>query len=155
MVATLFAVALNFVLTATFIWPELVSPAVRLAIWIGVGAFWTFAVWGGFQELARWGGTLNETHLQALFIRAQMEYLKGHWLEAETVLREILAIDDRDADARLMLASLLRHANRAGEAMVELQALELSEMGRKWNLEIVRERQLNRTDLSSKAEGRV
>ena len=151
MLAILFAVVLNFGLTATFIWPEMVAPTLRATIWFGVLVFWVIATWMGVRETSRLSRLSTEPQQQALFVQAQMEYLKGHWLEAETLLRGILAVDDRDAEARLMLASLLRHADRVGEALVELDLLELSEAGRKWASEIVRERQLGAVVVSNDA----
>ena len=148
MLAVLFAIALNFGLMATFVWPEMVSPLVRLSGWSGVLVFWVVAGWIGLREASRLRNPSSEPQQQGLFVQAQTEYLKGHWLEAETLLRKILARDDRDAEARLMLASLLRHADRAGEAWVELDFLELSEAGRKWASEIARERQLGAVVLS-------
>jgi hypothetical protein len=142
MVAISFAVVLNFGFASTFVWPEMVSPGLRATIWFGVLAFWVIATWMGLREVSRWSRLSAEPQQQGLFTQAQTEYLKGHWLEAETLLRELLAVDDRDAEARLMLASLLRHADRVGEALVELDVLELSEAGHKWASEIVRERQL-------------
>jgi hypothetical protein len=151
MVAILFAVVLNFGLAATFVWPEMVSPGVRATTWLGVLAFWVIATWMGLREVSRLRRLAAQPAQQGLFVQAQTEYLKGHWLEAETLLREILAVDDRDAEARLMLASLLRHADRAGEALIELNVLELSEAGRKWASEIARERQLGAVVLGSHA----
>jgi hypothetical protein len=151
MLAILFAVVLNFCLAATFAWPEMVSTGLRATIWFGVLVFWVVATWMGLREAARLSRQSTEPQHQGLFVQAQSEYLKGHWLEAETLLRKILVLDDRDAEARLMLASLLRHANRAGEALVELDLLELSEAGRKWASEIARERQLGAAVLGSHA----
>jgi hypothetical protein len=148
MLAIVFAVVLNFGLTATFIWPEMVSPTLRATIWFGVLVFWMITAWIGVRETSRLSRLSTEPHQQGLFVQAQMEYLKGHWFEAETLLRKILAVDDRDAEAQLMLASLLRHADRVGEALVELDRLELSETGRKWASEIARERQLGALMLS-------
>ncbi len=141
MLAVLFAIVLNFALTATFVWPEMVSFGMLAAIWTGVILFWGIATWTGTHEVIRIRGRSAEQQ-QALFSNAQVEYLKGHWLEAETLLRELLGIDQHDGDARLMLASLLRHSDRVGEALVELETLELSEAGAKWASEISRERQL-------------
>jgi hypothetical protein len=141
MLAVLFAIVLNFALTATFVWPEMVSTGTLAAIWTGVITYWMIAVWTGMREVTRIRSRSVEQQ-QALFLNAQMEYLKGHWLEAETLLRELLGIDQHDGDARLMLASLLRHSDRAGEALIQLETLELSEAGGKWASEISRERQL-------------
>jgi thioredoxin-like negative regulator of GroEL len=142
MLAFLFAVALNFGLMATFVWPEMVSPLMRMLGWSGVLTFWGVAGWLGLREFAKLRGPSIASQEQGLFVLAQAEYLKGHWLEAETALRKLIELDERDGDARLMLASLLRHSGRIDEAQMELDGLELSEAGLKWALEIARERRL-------------
>lgn len=142
MLAFLFAVALNFGLMATFVWPEMVSPLMRTLGWGAVLTFWAVAGWLGLREVSRLCGPSSESQEQGLFVQAQSEYLKGHWLEAETALRKLIERNERDGDARLMLASLLRHSGRIDEAQVELDGLELSEGGLKWALEIARERKL-------------
>jgi hypothetical protein len=151
MLAVLFAIALNFGLMATFVWPEMVSPPIRLSGWIGVLVFWAVAGWIGLRETSRLRNPSSEPQQQGLFVQAQAEYLKGHWLEAETMLRRMIEIDERDVDARLMLASLLRHSGRIDESQIELDGLELSEAGRKWALEIARERKLGLAVLTERS----
>jgi thioredoxin-like negative regulator of GroEL len=68
-------------------------------------------------------------------------YLKGDYYRAEGVLQRLIAMDTGDADARLMLATLLRHAGRCDEAVGQLDALSLVDGAEKWQLEIARERQ--------------
>jgi cytochrome c-type biogenesis protein CcmH/NrfG len=70
------------------------------------------------------------------------EYLKGAWFEAESLLGKLVAQDHRDVDARLMLASLLRHTRRPLEARRQLDELQRLEKAEKWQVEIERERQL-------------
>ena len=78
---------------------------------------------------------------RGLFIQAQAEYLKGHWFEAETLLRRILRHCSRDADALLMLATLYRRTKRWDEARRQLDRLDRLDGSRKWRLEIAQERE--------------
>jgi thioredoxin-like negative regulator of GroEL len=77
-----------------------------------------------------------------LFIRAQLEYLNRHWLEAEELLATLLAGRDQDAEARLMLATLYRHTGRFAEADECLTRLERMDSGDRWCVELARERRL-------------
>jgi len=151
-VAVLFAVTLNFGLLATFVWPEMIPAALRTLGWAGLLGIWGITTWTGLRKVSTWVPAGTNARHQGLFVQAQGEYLKGHWLEAESLLRRILQVEDRDGDARLMLASLLRRAGRVAEAMAELEALELSEAGQKWSLETARERQLLAAVPSSAAQ---
>jgi predicted Zn-dependent protease len=76
------------------------------------------------------------------FDQALDGYLKGNWIEAERLLGGLLRRDDRDVDARLMLATLLRHTRRFDEATRELNRLVRLEGAQKWALEIRREGEL-------------
>ncbi|MCR4413284.1 MAG: tetratricopeptide repeat protein [Thermoguttaceae bacterium] len=67
--------------------------------------------------------------------------MKGNWFEAECLLSRILKRNPRDLEARLMLATLLRHTGRRDEAARQLDRLERFEGSGKWVLEISRERQ--------------
>ncbi len=76
------------------------------------------------------------------FVRAQGEYLQGNWFEAESLLHAILADTPRDAEAHLLLASVLRHSRRWSAALRRLDQLELLDTSARWRYEILRERQL-------------
>jgi hypothetical protein len=77
-----------------------------------------------------------------LFNRAQTEYLKGHWTEAESLLRRRLATAERDVEARLMLATLLRRTKRPDLALEQLHEMERFDESVHWEFEIRREREL-------------
>ena len=105
------------------------------------------ATWGGSllastrSNLARRPDKQDLTKPDAIFREAVDEYLKGNWFEAERALAELLDRSPRDADARLMLATLLRHAGRLDEAAEHLDRLERMEQSSKWRWEIRRERE--------------
>ena len=58
------------------------------------------------------------------FREAQAAYLAGDWVSAEQTLLKLLKHDPRDAEARLMLATLWRHEGRRDAAAEELDRLE-------------------------------
>ena len=57
-------------------------------------------------------------------------------------MEDLLRREQRDVDARLMLATLMRHTARADEAMKQLDLLASLDGAEKWELEIRREREL-------------
>ena len=74
-----------------------------------------------------------------LFLAARGEYLRGKWNKSEELLSRILADDPRDVEARLMLATLMRHRSRIDEAREHLRRLQRLERAGNWNMEIERE----------------
>ena len=77
-----------------------------------------------------------------LFNQAQREYLRGHWTEAESLLKRRLKLAERDIEARLLLATLFRHTERLDWASEQLLQLEKYDESVHWNFEIRREREL-------------
>ena len=133
--ASAFGVLLNFALLTTF------GPLAQW--WSDSGWTMSFAAWISvlvFLVLATWLAWTPATHADSLheesFREAQTHYLKGHWIEAETVLARLLAKESEDVEVRLLLASVLRRTARTGEARKMLtELLDLSDAGR-WHWEI-------------------
>ena len=141
--AVLFAVGMNFVLVASFIWPELLSTQVLIAVWLAVGVVWCVSVWRTYQQLPELNGsTIDHEEVDDLFQQAQSQYLKGHWLEAETVLIRLTRINPRDIEARLLLATLYRHTKQPQEAQQQLETLQRTDGSQTWAIEIAQEQQL-------------
>jgi hypothetical protein len=135
-----FAVLLNFAIVVAFVWPELVSPAVRVALWWGLAGIWLASlVWSIRRLRIEPAGPHQASDLDALFVRAQQECLRGDWYPAEASLRKLIRAHAGDVDGRLMLATLLRHTGRTDEARRELKQLERLESAEKWRLEIRQE----------------
>jgi hypothetical protein len=137
-----FSLLLDGALVVSFAWTELLPSAVRTAAWTVLGACWLASVVAGCRWWWRQGAAAQDVRESGLFERARDEYLRGHWLDAETTLHELLARDPRDVDARLMLASLYRRTRREDEAHRTLARLERLEGADKWYDEIRRERTL-------------
>ena len=138
-IAVAFGGVLNLVLASSFVWPELLPPSLNVIAWIIVGIVWSGSAVLGYRSLP----DLREpppVDDQGLFIQAQAEYLKGHWFEAETILRKLLRNCHRDADAQLMLATLYRHTRRFDEAAKQLDRIDRLDEAVKWRWEIEKER---------------
>lgn len=133
------ALLLNLVLVGTLGWSELFSPGVRNALWLGLAVVWlAAAVYCAGDR----GPMARPSAGDHFFCEALDYYLKGNWFEAEHALAHVLAVNPRDLDARLMLATLLRHIGRLDEAAEQMDWIGRCEGSQKWELEIARERQL-------------
>ncbi len=141
-----FALVVNFALITTFVWPQLVSRqlpgwAVPSVAWIVVVWFWIAGLRAGGKvaaALARESLPLD-AESTALFRQAQLEYLKGHWLEAETGLTTLLTRTPGDVEAWLLLASVQRRTKRAAEARRSLTQLAELSGSAAWGEEVQRE----------------
>jgi hypothetical protein len=135
---------------ATFVWDEWLSDRVRLIALGALALVWLLA-W--FDARADWLRLLAELSAgveatadpaqrnDRWFREAQLAYLAGDWVSAEQTLLKLLKQDPRDAEARLMLATLWRHESRPEAAEEELDQLELLETAAPWRYEIAQERE--------------
>jgi tetratricopeptide (TPR) repeat protein len=136
------AVILNVALLGSFGWSELITPGIRNLLWIAVALVWAASAVGGYIQTKRQSSRKQLTPAEDTFTQALDLYLKGDYFQAECLLVEMLVRNERDLDARLMLATLYRHARRYDEAAKHLDALERYEGAGKWEMEIQRERAL-------------
>jgi hypothetical protein len=136
------AAVLDVLLVVSFGWSELIGRDLRSALWSGFAAAWIVAagwsLWQCRRQVAMCGCETAEDG----FARAADYYLKGDGYQAEQILEGLLRRDVRDVDARLMLATLLRHAGRLDEATRQLDVLSRFEGAGKWEVEIQNERDL-------------
>ena len=136
------AALLNLALLVSLVWSELVGPDLRTALWATLGMIWAVgaivsAIWApGPRSRA------PSEQVADAFGEAVDHYLQGNWVQVERTLGHLLRKNARDLDARLMLATLLRHAGRFDEASRQLDTLIRFEGAEKWELEIRREREL-------------
>jgi hypothetical protein len=139
--ATGCAILLNLLLLASFVWIELLDAWHLWLGWSAIGLLWTasaiMSAWFGRREAAP-----QEAAVGDLFREALSEYLQRSWFEAERILERLLHSYPRDVEARLLLATLLRHTGRHCEALDELGRLELLRDADHWAVEIASERRL-------------
>jgi hypothetical protein len=140
MVAAAAALVLNTTLLGSFVWPELIAPNLRIICWVALAVTWIASAGVSVWWDHRRG---REPDPDADPFRAALDhYLKGNWFEAERELNRLLRRSGRDLEARLMLATLLRHTRRYDEATRQLNILVRSEGAKRWELEIRREGEL-------------
>jgi hypothetical protein len=136
LIAVAFSLLLSVMLLATIIWPGWLPPRIKDALWILSIAAWV-AGWFDSRWLGRrWQmGRKRDPQLD-LFLSARGEYLKSNWPVAEQMLHRLLQATPEDVEARLMLATLLRHVGRLEEAKEQLRRLQRWSRAATWNLEI-------------------
>ena len=138
-VALAFAALLNLVVWASFVRGDAFSPAWRLAAWVSLAVFWVLGLGAGARPQSATGdGAQTPNHLD-LFIRAQSQYLRGHWVEAQTLLEELIRRDPGDVEAHLLLASVHRRARRIDLSRRQLRQVQDCPGAAKWRFEIGRE----------------
>lgn len=136
------AIVANAVLLGCFGWSELVNSGTRNLLLAAVGVTWILTAAAGYVKTNRSTDCKRHTPAKDTFSQALDLYLKGDYFQAECLLVEILGGHERDADARLLLATLYRHNKRYDEAMSQLETLGRFEDAEKWALEIEQERML-------------
>jgi len=150
--AVSFAIGLNVALLSSFgsadgLIGGLPQRTVAVVSWLLVLGLWS---WG--LILARRGRLVVQAtsdidvELATEQLRqAQQEYLRGHWIEAETLLRRLLRENSRDMEAQLLLASVQRRTRQWNEAQKTLRVLQATgPAAGKWLMEI--EAELARID---------
>jgi hypothetical protein len=138
--AVSFAVLLNAMLVISFLSPYPLPSSWNQIGWCCVVVFWAtgvgLAVRGRVWELQK----PVEPDQEALFIRAQTEYLRGHWVESQSLLKQLLRRNPQDVEAHLLLASVHRRAQRIDMSRRQLRRIGALEGAEKWRLETERER---------------
>lgn len=135
-----FAGLLNVTLVSWFVWPELLSTRLVGVLACLLVVCWVYGLVSGWGQLRRLRRRVTEAD-EDLFLRAQTEYLRGHWFEAERLWQRLVALDPEDIDAHMMLATLFRHTARLAEARDCLHRLIRMPGSEKWALEIRQEQQ--------------
>ncbi len=148
LVAVGFSVLLNLALVSSFLWPWSLGESFPFFAWPIIFLVWSISAlvtYKGLPDLMSVGKKTPQdqsTQCDTLFIQAQREYLGGHWEEAEFLLRRCLDVSPRDIESRLLLATLLRHSRRLGNAASELDQLLKYDESESWLFEIQREQRL-------------
>lgn len=141
-----FALLLNFALITTFVWPQLLARQfppwlVPTMAWIAVVCFWVVGVRAGAQIAAAIAQATQPADAESttLLRQAQLDYLKGHLIEAETRLTTLLHRTPGDVEAWLLLASVQRRSKRPAEARQSLTKLAELSGSIVWSEEVRRE----------------
>ena len=135
------AAMLNAVLLGTWFWTDLFAPELRIISWGFLGVAWSISV-GYWAWTDRRQAAASEKTGGKNFEEALEDYLKGNWFEAERKLNVLLRRDEHDLEARLLMATLLRHTKRFDDATHQLNHLVRLDGAHRWALEIHREGEL-------------
>ncbi|MDA0657290.1 MAG: hypothetical protein O2931_02465 [Planctomycetota bacterium] len=134
--AIAFTVLFDVVVLSSFVWPGWLDVNLRHGLWLALLGYWGLSFWSAcrkHENVTRSGDP------GALFMVAQDEYLKGDWYGAERTLQKILRWQPLDVEARLLLATLLRHTLRLEEARLELRRIQKIAYSSHWQPELARE----------------
>ena len=157
-VAVGFTALVNVLILATCVFSEWIPPeqllgGYGLVALAGVNGWWQSRRHTSIELSSTENGDESATGASAvgltsqpseeLYREAQQVYLQGDWVAAEQLLLKLLKLNDRDAEARLMLATLWRHQGRHLEANRQLDKLSRLEAADPWQNEIAVERQEN------------
>ena len=141
-VAVGFGLAAETWLLSVFVWDEMLGPLATRGLAVAVFAGWVIGVVTNRRWISRCRQEADADAGEDLFPGALAEYLQGNWFAAEQKCRDLIARNEEDLEARLLLATLLRHVGRTDEAGSELNTLAKIEGAGKWALEIAYERRL-------------
>jgi hypothetical protein len=138
--AAAFAAALNFAIVTSFVWPDMYGTAggSTAIAWFVVLGFWIV----GFVWLRRDASLRGRTaenrnpQIETWFCQAQHEYLKGHWIEAESLITRLLGQRPHDVEAGLLLAAVQRRTERWREATETLNNMKGNSASAAWSYEI-------------------
>lgn len=141
--AIAFGMALNLALVSSLVWPQWPivggpAGATAVAAWVCVlglwvlGLIWTQRTWLRLCPPS----AVADPQIEEWFREAQIHYLKGHWIEAETLLARLLARQPADSEARLLLASVQRRARQWSQARKTLNELREQSTAARWQREI-------------------
>lgn len=136
--ALAFACLLNFSIVITLVWTELFDPLLQWGCWGIVALWWTGSIartrWFSMHAQKERAATQDDKYRDAL-----RSYLQGEWIAAENQLRELLKRQPQDAEAMLLLVSLLRRSRREPEAVELLERLKRLDGAGKWKHEMATE----------------
>jgi hypothetical protein len=136
-----FALVACFAVSATWVWDELLGAGRAGTIWSGFFAAWLGLFVVSLRRAPR-GGLPGAGGPDDAFPGALAQYLKGNWLEAETLARGLLIRSPEDVEAALLLTAVLRHTGRIDEGRETLDAVTLWDRAAAWRMEIDREYRL-------------
>lgn len=109
-----------------------------MAGWVGV-AIWLFCVVRSVREMPLLLNPRRASGQPDRFAEAHQAYLRGQWAEAESLLSDCLAIENRDPPALILLCGVYRHTARLEAAERLLEEIRLTEAADGWWLEVAAE----------------
>jgi hypothetical protein len=126
-------------LAATVLWPELLPPDARNALWVVFFGGWIAGLLLSWRFVRKEEQLASEREVDDTYPQALHAYLRGDRALAESLLRNRLRRDPQDVEAALLLASVWRRQGRLTAARSLLSKLRKVERAAPWLFEIERE----------------
>ena len=146
-----FALLLNFMLLSSFLGCCSLPAGWNQIGWCSVVVFWLVGVVQAVRARVWELEKPVERDQEALFIRAQTEYLRGHWVESQSLLKQLLRHNPQDVEAHLLLASVHRRARRWDMSHRQLRRIAALQGAEKWRFETEREQVVLQASLTATA----
>ncbi len=121
-------------------WTDFPPHFIKQYYWFFFALTWIVLSICSYKDLHSYTQTKKYDEKGEAFLEAQTQYLHGNWFETECCIKNILKRNPGDVEARLFLATLLRHLKRYSEAQKALTELEKYEESSRWRYEILQER---------------
>jgi len=137
--AALFAASTDVFLITAFLWPgegKTGLIVVSLAIMVVV---WGYALFDILSRLRVLRAEDFQERKDNLLKAAQVAWLRDDYAGAERLLKEIIALDDRDVEAWVHLGKVLKSCGRDEEARESFRTALNLEGSRRWRWELMRE----------------
>lgn len=133
------SVLVNLAVWGSFLRADAAPSVWSPTVWMVLGVLWAAGCWREVRQRCGSGAVARVRHHEDLFIQAQTEYLRGHWVESHKLLEQMVARNPLDIEAHLLLASVHRRTKR-----IDLSCMQLRQVGRlresgPWRFEISRE----------------
>ena len=138
-----FSLALNSFLLTSFLWPGLANTPLRWTLGGVVIVWWLIGIRSNRSYLSQRVGVDSDSDEKLIeqFMIAQCHYLKGHWPESESILRQILRKNPRDVESGLLLSQVWRRGGQPEKALAQLSHLQKLDESLQWSTEISHEMQ--------------
>ncbi len=143
--AVAFSAGLNLWVIATFVWTEWIPRVAYGSLGLLLAAGWSISVvYNALWQLAQRRRQARQAaegrgDSGDLFPRALNEYLTGNWYETQRICRAILTAESADAEALLLLSTVLRRTKQFQEAEACLAELQRLDAAGRWAPEIAEE----------------
>jgi hypothetical protein len=149
LIAILFGLLLSIAWTATTLWPLWLSSWRLSILWCIAGGGAAISV----IHSAASGMLVYQLPQRgcpdAALVEAQSFYLQANYYEAERLISPYCRTGAMDAEAALLMASVLRRTGRIPQALALIDELSLLDCGLPWRDEIEHERKLSRRQKAS------
>ena len=134
--ALLFAVSAQVLLVEALVWRGMLGEPVAMLLLAVLAGVWLYGLVDVILRLRRTSAAGFQERKDDLLKQAQVAWLKDDNAISERILRQILALDDRDVEAWVVLGEVLKSSGRADEARTCFRtALNLDGSGRwHWSL---------------------